>query len=168
MTAPQSSFADVLAGNARYAERFDLAGLDPVAASGLAVLTCMDSRIEPLAMLGLAPGDAKIMRNAGARVTDDVLRTLVLATHLLGVRRVMVVAHTQCKMASATQDQVVGEIARYSGIDAASLDFGLVDDQRAALVADVARVRHWPFLPRGTAVGGFVYDVSTGALEQVV
>src|ERR687889_1202029 len=91
-------FADVLAANAAYAASFGLAGVPSNAARGLAVVTCMDSRIEPLAMLGLGPGDAKIIRNAGARVTDDVLRTLVLGTYLLGVDRAMVIAHTNCRL----------------------------------------------------------------------
>src|SRR4051794_27956145 len=91
-------FASELTANAAYAEQFALGDLQPVAARGLAVVTCMDSRIEPLQMLGLRPGDAKILRNAGARVTDDVLRTLVLAVHLLGVRRVLVVPHLRCRM----------------------------------------------------------------------
>src|SRR4051812_23416288 len=71
-----SSFADVLDANRAYASGFPLAGLEPQAARGLAILTCMDSRIEPLALLGLVPGDAKILRNAGARITDDALRSL--------------------------------------------------------------------------------------------
>lgn len=127
----------------------------------------MDSRIEPLAMLGLKPGDAKILRNAGARVTGDVLRTLVLATHLLGVERVMVVAHTNCKMASATEEQVDAEIRASSGIDARSLDFRMVADQRRTLSSDVQRLRSWPFLPPRTLIGGFMYDVSTGQLAHV-
>src|SRR5947208_11543741 len=106
MAGDDDVFSDVLAANAAYAQGFALSGLAPRAAKGLAVVTCMDSRIEPLAMLGLKPGDAKIMRNAGARVTDDVLRTLVLAVHLLGVNRVMVVAHTDCKMAELEDEQM--------------------------------------------------------------
>lgn len=162
-----TDFADVLAANADYARTFSLSGLEPRAARGLAVVTCMDSRIEPLDMLGLKPGDAKIIRNAGARVTSDVLRTLTLATHLLGVDRVMVVAHTQCKMASATAPEVIAAIESTSGIDARSLDFRLVADQRATLAEDVQRIRSWPFLPAGVASGGFVYDVGSGRLEQV-
>lgn len=161
-------FADVLAGNDDYAAGFGLAGLEPVAARGLAVVTCMDSRIEPLDMLGLKPGDAKIMRNAGARVTTDVLRTLALATHLLGVTRVMVVAHTKCKMASASTAEVVAAIEQSSGIDVRSLDFQLIADQRATLAEDVQKIHSWPFLPPGVPVGGFVYDVDTGRLTQVV
>lgn len=161
-------FADVLEANRSYAESFELAGLPAVAGAGLAIVTCMDSRIEPLEMLGLKPGDAKIIRNAGARVTPDVLRTLVLATHALGVTRVMVVAHTGCKMASATQEEVERLIAEQSGIDARSLDFHLITDQRLTLERDVQAIRSWPFLPAGLRVGGFIYDVDTGRLETVV
>jgi carbonic anhydrase len=165
--AGHGDFADVMAANAAYAETFDLAGLAPVAARGLAVVTCMDSRVEPLAMLGIAPGDAKIMRNAGARVTDDVLRTLVLANHLLGVDRILVVAHSDCKMSSATDEEVEAAILSASGIDARSLEFALVADQRATLLHDVQKVRSWPFLTPGIPVGGFIYDVGTGLLTQV-
>src|SRR3954451_21824202 len=101
-----TDFDDVLEANEAYVAGFQLAGLQARAARGLAVLTCMDSRIEPLAMLGLGPGDAKILRNAGARVTDDVLRTLVLASYLLGVDRVMVIAHTDCRMTAGAEEDV--------------------------------------------------------------
>src|SRR6202012_2305207 len=97
-------FGDVLAANGQFAQTYDHVHLEGRAARGLAIVTCMDSRIEPLAMLGLAKGDAKILRNAGARVTDDVLRTLVLAVYLLGVNRLMVIAHTDCRMAAGRED----------------------------------------------------------------
>src|SRR5204862_4402260 len=99
------------------------------AAKGLALLTCMDSRIDPLAMLGLVPGDAKILRNAGARVTDDVLRTLVLGSYLLGVERVMVVAHTHCRMADCTEDDVHAAIHEAGGPDSRSISFLTTTDQ---------------------------------------
>jgi carbonic anhydrase len=167
VTLVTDAFADVIAANRRYAAEFHLSGLKPVAAAGLAVVTCMDSRIEPLAMLGLKPGDAKIMRNAGARVTTDVLRTLVVATHLLGVGRIMVVAHTQCKMATVTEAEINNLIRAQSGMDVRSLDFGVVTDQRRTLSDDVQRIRSWPFLPAGIPVAGFVYDVDTGLLAHV-
>jgi carbonic anhydrase len=160
------TFADVLAGNQAYAQGFDLGGLDSRAARGLAVLTCMDSRIAPLAMLGLVPGDAKILRNAGARVTDDVLRTLVLATYLLGVDRAMVVAHTDCRMAGVEEDDVHAAVADAAGPDTRSLGFLVAADQEAALRADVQRVRSSPYLQR-LEVGGFLYDVDTGRLARV-
>jgi carbonic anhydrase len=160
------TFADVLAANETYAQGFRLAGLPSRAATGLAVLTCMDSRIEPLPMLGLAPGDAKILRNAGARVTDDVLRTLVLASYLLGVDRAMVIAHTKCRMAAGTEDDVHAAVDEAGGPDTRSLAFLVTSDQEATVRADVQRVRSWPYLTR-LRVGGFLYDVDTGRVSQI-
>ena len=164
--ARDATFEDVLAANEAYAQHFSLTGLEPVAARGLAVLTCMDSRIEPLAMLGLQPGDAKILRNAGARVTDDVLRTLVLASYLLGVDRAMVVAHTKCRMAAGDEDDVHEAIAAAGGPDTSSLAFLVSDDQERTVRDDVQRIRSWSYLGR-LHVGGFLYDVDTGRLQQL-
>ncbi|MGN6331397.1 MAG: beta-class carbonic anhydrase [Motilibacteraceae bacterium] len=163
---PGDPFADVLAANSDYVEHFALGGLTGKAGRGLAVLTCMDSRIEPLSMLGLHPGDAKILRNAGARVTDDVLRTLVVAAHLLEVDRVLVVAHTHCRM-SSDPGAIPTAIAERSGIDVRSLDLATVADMRGTLADDVQRIRSWPYLPAGLPVAGAVYDVDTGKLEIV-
>jgi carbonic anhydrase len=160
------AFADVLAGNADYASSFELASLPAYAGKGLAVLTCMDSRIDPLRLLGLRAGDAKILRNAGARVTSDVLRTLVLATYLLGVNRIMVVAHTNCRMAGGTEADVHAAIAAAGGPDTRSIEFLTTEDQDAATRMDVQRVRSWPYLVDVT-VGGFRYDLATGRLDQI-
>jgi carbonic anhydrase len=164
--AGDATFDDVLAANEAYAREFRLQALEPVAAQGLAVLTCMDSRIEPLAMLGLQPGDAKILRNAGARVTDDVLRTLVLASYLLGVDRAMIVAHTKCRMAAGDEEDVHEALAAAGGPDTRSLAFLVSDDQEATVCEDVQRVRSWPYLTR-LEVGGFLYDVDTGRLKRL-
>lgn len=161
------SFEDVLAANAAYSKHFADAGRPGKAARGLAVITCMDSRISPLEMLGLEPGDAKILRNAGARVTDDVLRTLVLAVHLLEVERVMVVAHTDCRMTKVTDQQVHAEILA-RGIDTRSLEFRTTGNQRQELASDVQRIRSSPYLPRELAVIGCIYDVATGLIEVAV
>ena len=162
-----SEFEDVLAGNTAYAQRFVDDGRPGQAACGLAVVTCMDSRIDPLAMLGLEKGDAKILRNAGARVTEDVLRTLVLANALLGVERVLVVAHTDCGMTRASDAQVQATVQTRTGVDARSLEFRMIEDQRLTLEQDVQRIRSWPFLP-DLPVAGCLYDVRTGALEVTV
>jgi carbonic anhydrase len=160
-------FSDVLAGNAAYSRRFLDTNAPGKAARGLAVVTCMDSRINPLELLGLQPGDAKILRNAGARVTGDVLRTLVLAVHLLDVNRVMVMPHTDCRMASVTDDEVhAAMLAR--GIDTRSLHFRTIADQVDTLRRDVQRIRSSPYLPSGLPVSGAVYDVRTGLLDVVV
>ena len=161
-------FQDLLAANERYAASFTDGGLAGRAARGLAVVACMDSRIEPLQMLGLSKGDAKILRNAGGRVTDDVLRTLVLATHLLGVDRVMVVQHSDCRMAAVDDDQAHAAILEQSGTDTRSLEFQTIPDQQSTLERDVQRVRSSPYLPAGLAVLGCLYDVTTGRLSVAV
>ena len=162
----EAIFADVLGANESYARDFRLAGLPPHAAKGLAVLTCIDSRIEPLRMLGLGPGYAKILRNAGARVTDDVLRTLVLASYLLGVDRAMVIGHTDCRMAAGGEEEVHDAVHEAGGPDTRSLAFLVTIDQEETLRDDVQRVRSWPYLTR-LRVGGFLYDVDTGLLGQI-
>lgn len=161
---PHHLLADVIAGNTSYSETFQGTDLTGHAARGLAIVTCMDSRIDPLAIVGLTKGDAKILRNAGARVTDDVLRTLVLAAYLLGVERVLVMPHTDCKMASATEAQIHQMIMDTAGVDTRSQEFRTVQDQDEALVYDITRIRTYPLLPRNLVVAGAIYDVSTGKL----
>lgn len=162
------SFDDLLAANARYVQDFDLAGFDGIAHAGVALVTCMDSRIAPLAMLGLRPGDAKVLRNPGGRVTDRALVALVLGVHLLGVERILVVPHTRCAMAGASEDEIRARVEAASGLDASGETFGAVEDQAVALRDDVARVRANPLIPPSVAVGGFLYDVDTGRLTQLV
>lgn len=162
------AFADLLAANRRYADTFALSGFDGVAHAGVAVVTCMDSRIDPLGMLGLEPGDAKIFRNPGGRVTAAALEALVLGVHLLGVKRVLVVPHTRCAMASSTLDELRERVGESAGQDASWQTFGVVEDQRAALADDVRSVRSHPLIPESVEVGGFLYDVDTGLLEHVV
>jgi carbonic anhydrase len=164
---PREAFADVLAANAEFAEHFTGLGLTGRAAEHLAIVTCMDSRIAPLGVVGMHPGDAKILRNAGARVTDDVLRTLVLACYLLDVTRVLVMPHTRCRMASATEEQIHALIAEQYGVDTRSLEFRTVPDQEAALRHDLQRIRSYPLLPADLAVAGAIYDVDTGRLQPV-
>jgi carbonic anhydrase len=117
-------------------------------------------------MLGLKPGEAKILRNAGGRVTDDVLRTLVLAVYLLNVDRIMVVQHTRCKMASGNEDDVRAAISEAGGPDTRSLSFLTTQDQEGAIRADVQRVQSWPYL-QGAKVGGFIYDLGDGRIRRV-
>ena len=160
-------FDDLLAANERYQTEFHDSGVQGRAAKGLAVLTCIDSRIDPLSMLGLRAGDAKIIRNAGARVTDDSLRSLVLATALLGVTRVCVVHHTDCAMVGTTDDELRERIGDLRGADASGIEFLATDDQFATLRHDLARLAAHPLLPPDLKVGGFLFDVHSGALSAV-
>jgi carbonic anhydrase len=162
-----SDFDDLLAANRDFAAAFDLGGFDGVARAGVAVVTCMDSRIDPLRMLGLTHGDAKIFRNPGGRVTEAALEALVLGVHLLGVRRILVVPHTRCAMASASLDEVRRRVGESAGQDVSWQTFGMVADQEAALADDVHKVQSHPLIPDTVAVGGFIYDVDTGLLDRL-
>lgn len=164
---PVGSFSDVLTANAGYAADFRGLGLGGRAAKGLAIITCMDSRIDPLSIVGMGPGDVKILRNAGARVTEDVLRTLVLATYLLEVDRVLVLPHTRCKMVGTAEEDIHALIAEQYGVDTRSMEFRTVEDERAALRRDLRRIRSFPLLPDELVVGGAVYDVDTGELHPI-
>ncbi len=163
-----SEFDDLLEANRRFADNFALAGFDGVAHAGVAIVTCMDSRIDPLGVVGLKPGDAKIFRNPGGRVTDQALEALVLAVHLLNVQRVLVIPHTRCAMASSTQQELRERVGASAGVDASWHRFHVVEDQVAALHEDVRRVTSHPLIPDTVAVGGFLYDVDTGLLDRKV
>jgi carbonic anhydrase len=158
-------FSDLFIGNGLFVANFQGSNLTGSAAKGLAIVTCMDSRISPLEVVGMHPGDAKILRNAGARVTEDVLRTLVLATYLLGVNRILIMPHTDCRMAQGEESDIHATIAEQYGVDTRSLEFRTVINQRDALNTDVIRIRSYPLLRDGVTVGGAIYNVATGALE---
>jgi carbonic anhydrase len=161
-------FEDLLTANRDFAEHFELSGFDGVAHAGVAIVTCMDSRIDPLRMLGLKAGDAKIFRNPGGRVTPQALEALVLGVHLLGVRRILVIPHTRCAMTANTEAELREKIGASAGQDASWQAFGVTTDQAAALAEDVAKVRSHPLIPESVLVGGFVYDVDTGLLDRKV
>jgi carbonic anhydrase len=159
-------FADLLAANTAYAETFDQGGFDGVAHAGVAIVTCMDSRIVPLAMVGLAYGDAKIFRNPGGRVTPQALEALVLGVHLLGVERILVVPHTRCAMTTHTEEELHERVSASAGVDASWQPIHVVTDQLAALADDVHVLRSHPLIPDRVEVGGFLYDVDTGLLTR--
>lgn len=163
----KSEFADVLAANSRFVASFKDEHLTGTARKGLAIVTCMDSRINPLAVVGMKAGDAKILRNAGARVTEDVLRTLILATYLLSVERVLVMPHTDCRMASGDEESIHRSIETKHGVDTRGVQFKMVADQRAALAADVESIRNYAILPKTIKVAGAIYNVKTGELEPI-
>jgi carbonic anhydrase len=159
-------FEDLLAANREYAASFELSGFDGIARAGVAIVTCMDSRIDPLRLIGLEPGDAKIFRNPGGRVTPQALEALVLGVHLLNVDRILVIPHTRCAMASSTEAELRERVGASAGQDASWQSFHVVEDQRAALAEDIARVRSHPLIPETVRLGGFLYDVDTGLLDQ--
>lgn len=159
-------FSDIIEANAGYArDHEELA--DGRARRGLAIVTCIDTRIDPLKAFGLIPGDAKVIRNAGARVTKDVLRTLIIATHALGVDRIALIQHTDCGVANNTQHSLEDLVEADTGNSASDIDFLTIGDQRATLRSDAQILRDNPLLPAGTEIGTFIFDVHGGALEAV-
>jgi carbonic anhydrase len=127
----------------------------------LAVVTCMDARIDVFAALGLHLGEAHVIRNAGGRVTDDVLRSLALSTHVLGVDTVVVMQHTNCGLAGVTDE----ELREATGAD---LGFFPIDDHAAALREDIDQLAATPYLGTLKTIAGFVYDVESGEINDVV
>jgi carbonic anhydrase len=168
VVAPDGDFDDLVAANAEYADHFDEGDFDGIAHAGVAIVTCMDSRIDPLRMLGLNHGDAKIFRNPGGRVTPQALEALVLGVHLLNVDRILVIPHTRCAMTASTQQELRERVSRSAGQDAAWQQFSVVEDQMAALDEDVAKIQAHPLIPESVRVGGFLYDVDTGRIERKV
>lgn len=155
-----SQVARLLAANQAYAgARANLA--DPHPSRQLAVVTCMDARIDVFAVLGLHLGEAHVIRNAGARVTDDVLRSLALSVNELGVDTVVVMQHTQCGLAGKSDD----ELRARTGAD---LDFLAIEDHRQALREDIERLAAQPFLGPVDTIGGLLYDVETGLVDDIV
>ena len=152
--------SQLLAANESYAAGHMIAA-DARPARRLAVVTCMDARIDAFAALGLRLGDAHVIRNAGGRVTDDVLRSLAVSSHMLGVDTAVVVQHTQCGLAGVTEE----ELRSRTGAD---LGFLPIDDHAEALRADVELLTTVPFLEPLQALAGFVYDVETGTIDDVV
>ena len=159
------AFDDVLRANHDYASRFDAGELGAPPRMKLAVLTCMDARIDTHGALGLVEGDAHVLRNAGARVTDDVVRSLIKSVHQLGVERVLIMHHTDCGAAKVKLDHLREVVTASTGNDPAEVEFHLIADPDAALAEDVAALAESPFLPAGLPIGALRYDVTTGVAE---
>jgi len=164
---PIEAFEDVLEANGHHAASYAGSDLTGRAARGLAIVTCIDSRIDPLSVVGMQPGDVKILRNAGARVTDDVQRTLLLASYLLGVRRILIMPHADGRRVGPDEAAIHATIRAEHDIDTRSIEFRTSDDVDVSLGLDVVRLRANPLLPPGTKVGGAVYDVHTGRLRPI-
>jgi carbonic anhydrase len=158
---------DELLRNAEgYAARFTKGDLPLPPAKKVAVLACMDARLNPYGLLGLAEGDAHVIRNAGGVVTDDEIRSLAISQRLLGTEEVILIHHTDCGMLTFTDDAFRRSIQDETGIkpEWAAEAFPDVDeDVRQSL----ARIRASPFIPRKDAVRGFVYEVESGRLREV-
>jgi len=160
------NFDDLLDANRRYANSAPR-NFDGYAHAGIAVVTCMDSRLQPLEMIGLFLGEAKILRTPGGHVTPDALEGCILGVNLLRVDRILVVSHSRCAMASGSDADLARRVTEASGIDASGHVFGADPDQFTHLRADVRLLAEHPLIAGRALVGGFHYDVDSGLLEQI-
>jgi carbonic anhydrase len=160
-----SATDDLIANNRRYAESF---AAEPAGrpSRAVAVVACMDARMDVYALLGLAPGEAHVFRNAGGAVTEDALRSLTVSQRHLGTTEVVLIHHTKCGMQTFTDDGFKAEVVAETGIRPAWATEAFTDVD-ADVRQSIARVKACPFLPHRDAVRGFVYDVSTGLLREV-
>lgn len=159
MDRPEELIDRLLAANAAYAAGH-VSRPSAIPALGLTLVTCMDTRIDPLSAFGLELGDAHVLRNAGGRVTDDVLRSLAVSSHLMQVRAVAVVQHTGCGMLGTTEE----ELRSRTGAD---IDFLPIADHASALEEDLELLLSTPWLGRLELSVGFVYDLDTGRLTEL-
>ena len=158
---------ELLQHNAEYAAEFGKGELSSPPDKALAVVTCMDARIDLHRVLGLAEGDAHVIRNAGGVVTDDVVRSLTISQRLLKTTEVMLVMHTKCGMLGLVDEEVRASVQADSGMSPPWAFEGFPDLEHA-LLEGVAKLRASPFLPEKARIRGFVYDVETGRLREVV
>ena len=157
---------ELLKNNAEFARDFRKGDLPMPPGKGLAVVACMDARLNVYALLGLEEGQAHVIRNAGGVVTDDVIRSLAISQHLLGTREVLLVHHTDCGMLTFTDDEVKADLEAATGLRPhfALEAFG---DLERDIRQSIARIKHSPFVANKDSIRGFVYDVHTGALQEV-
>jgi carbonic anhydrase len=166
-SATKNIFDELMEHNKGYAQRFDLGHLQTPPVKKLVVLTCMDSRMDLEQLLGLRVGDAHMIRNAGGIATDDAIRSLILSTHLLGTRAIVVIQHTQCGLMSVTDEEFRSRLSLETGRDASHLNFHSFQDIDHNIAEQVSRIREHPFLPKQIQVRGYAYDVRSGALREI-
>jgi len=157
---------DLIHNNNSYADGFDQAGLPMPPGKKLAVVACMDARLDVYRLLGLELGEAHVVRNAGGVITDDALRSLVISQRLLGTREIVLVHHTDCGMLTFKDDAVKDEITRDTGIRP-RFALEAFPDPDEDVRQSMARLRECPFLPHRDRIRGFVYEVETGRLREV-
>lgn len=157
---------ELLKYNERYAESYRIAGLPAQPKRGIAVVSCKDARIIIAKAFGLAEGDGHVIRNAGAVITDDIVRSLVVSQHMLGTKEIMVVAHTRCGMMTFTDDELRAKVRNATG-SAPTFPIGTFTDVEKHVNAGVRKLRACELLLHRDSIRGFVYDVDTGRAREI-
>lgn len=163
-----TTFDEFLAADQQYITTFTQGELPMPPARRVAVVTCMDARLHPEKFLGLGIGDAHMIRNAGGRVSDDAIRSLVISERLLGTKEIIVIHHTDCGMLTFTNQQLADKIKQELGVDVGDREFLPFTDLEQSVRDDVATIRSSPLIPQDIPVSGAIYDVHTGKLQEVV
>lgn len=161
-----SATDDLLRSAESHAEGFHEGDLPAAPARRIAVLTCMDARLDPAQVLGLEPGDAHVIRNAGGVVTDDAIRSLSISQHMLGTKEIVVIHHTDCGLLRITDDEFAQRLEDATG-ERPEWTARAFEDSEEHLRRSLRRIRESPFIPRTEDVRGFVYEVETGSLREV-
>jgi carbonic anhydrase len=157
---------DLLDNNAAYVSDFDQGDLPLPPARKLAVLACMDARLDPAKVLGLEEGDAHVIRNAGGVVSDDALRSLAISQNLLGTEEIILIHHTDCGMLTFTDDEFAAKLEAETG-KKPTWPVHAFDDLEQNVRDSIDKIRNSPFVPRTDSVKGYVYEVETGRLREV-
>ena len=158
---------ELLQANQSYSGAFTKGGLPLPPARNIAILLCMDARIDPAKALGLEEGDAHVIRNAGGRASDDALRSLTISQQFLGTREVVVIHHTDCGMLTFTDEQLRRKLRDELGVDASGIEFLPFSDLEQSVRDDVSAIKSSPMILPDTPVRGFIYDVRTGRVNEV-
>ncbi len=161
-----SAIDDFLANNQRYASTRSPGQVPMAPAKEIAVVACMDARLDTGALLGLVEGDAHVLRNAGGVVTDDVIRSLAISQRLAGTREIMLIHHTDCGMQTFTGPELTRQILEETGVEP-PFTMESFSDVGADVRQSIARIRASPFIPHTDQVRGFIYDVTSGRLDEV-
>jgi len=171
MTQPQSNAKALLESNQAYVERFNQGNLPVAPARKVAVLTCMDARLDPLAFLNAQLGDIHVIRNAGGRVTEDVIRSLVISEQLLGTEEILVIHHTDCGMQTFQNEDLYARIeeklGEQAGREARKYDFLPFKNLAESVREDIEKLKRSPLIPDHIRIYGAIYDVHTGKVEVV-
>ncbi len=161
-------FDEFKSANEQYAASFDKGDLPMPPAHNVAVVTCMDARLHPEKFFGLDMGDAHVIRNAGGRVSEDAIRSLVISERLLGTNEVVVIHHTDCGMLTFQNEDLIAKIKEDLGVDATGREFLPFPDLEQSVRDDVETLRNSELIPDDIPVSGAIYDVETGELREVV
>ena len=157
---------ELLRNNEAYAEAFDKADLPLPPAKGVAIVACMDARLDIYGMLGLQKGDAHVIRNAGGVITDDEIRSLAISQRLLGTGEIVLIHHTDCGMLTFSDDELKAQIHEEVGLKP-HFSMESFSDLEEDVRQSIARIKTSPFIPNKESVRGFVYEIETGRLREV-